>query len=306
MDDPLGLIALNQGLTQFCGTDEICRQTELQRIQALAALNDIQATMTAMNLTAAAVDACGQANPACSVPLRAQLALNAEASRQAALQQNMASLPGGSPVSSPFDLGFSLNSLQPSFTGAPPGPSQPESFFGSLVGAIPSLLTSLANAGVIRGSVGQALAPMNASAMSAVGMQPASFVASAALPVLLGGGGGALQTLGNLSSMGNLASNAMNLLGGLFGNGGNACGAGPQPVVMAPTLFRTNACGKSTLPSRVQVMGPNGAIYVVANLGRATRGASEGRVMRRLARDNGFTVARRGSGARGRRRRSPR
>jgi len=201
-----------------------------------------------------------------------------------------------------FDLLNAANGFNfgiPNGTGMNPGPTQPESFFGALGGAIVPLLTQLAQAGVIRGSVGQALAPMpmapNAMIASAVGMSPSGFLPFA--PSL--GGALTLPAAGTILGAGSLAIDAMQALSGLFGSA-PSCG-GARPAVQAPSLFRMNACGKSTLPSRTQVIGPDGAIYVVANLGRATRGSSEGRVMRRLARDNGFVVSRRGA-ARGRRR----
>jgi hypothetical protein len=185
--------------------------------------------------------------------------------------------------------GFNTSSFLPTITtGTIPGPSQPESFLGSIVASLPSLLSSLAQAGVIRGSVGQAFAP-NQMQMSAVGMVPAGFAPSSSLASILG-----LAPAG--TEMGVAIENMLGL------GSPQRCG-GPRPAVSAPSLFRTNNCGRSSLPARQQVVGPDGAIYVIASLGRATRGASEGRVMRRLARDNGFTCARKGTGSRRARRR---
>lgn len=176
---------------------------------------------------------------------------------------------------------------------------------GAVTTALPSIiqaLPALAQAGVIRGDVGAFFAPsmpamMNAqSALSPVGFSPAQL---SFLPGLMGtiarnpaAAGAAGAILGDI---------AIDSLQGLFG-GGASCGAS-RPAVMAPTLFRTNACGKASLPARTQVIGPDGAIYVVASLGRATRGSRERSVMKRLARDNGFKIARSGSGGGGRRRR---
>lgn len=58
-----------------------------------------------------------------------------------------------------------------------------------------------------------------------------------------------------------------------------------------------------SLPARQQVIGPDGSLYIIQSLGKATRGSREESAMRRLAKQNGFTVARKGAGVRSRRRR---
>ncbi len=182
---------------------------------------------------------------------------------------------------------------------------------GAVASSIPSILQALpalAQAGIIRGDVGAALAPqltmagmMTSSNDSIVG---SSFIGPLA-GVLGGLGGMVARNPAAAGAAGAIAGDlAIDALQGLLGGGMGSCGAS-RPAVQAPTLFRMNACGKSSISARTQVIGPDGAIYVVANLGRATRGSREAGVMRRLARDNGFTVGRRGA-ARGGRRRRPR
>lgn len=232
---------------------------------------------------------------------------------------------GGDPVTTFPDLTslgflpFPSGGVGPA--GTPPGPSQPEGFFGGLLSTIaatlPSIVNtvgSLAQAGVIRGSVGEFFAPQQGAMMmnpvlpTAVGMSPVGFVPAA------GSLGSILSTLGSAAmgsptvagAMGGMAALGVDQLLSLLGGGGTSAGCGVRrPPMQIPQLFRTNACGRVSLPSRQQVIGPDGQLYIIASLGRAVRGASEARVMRRLARDNGFTVARRGSG-RGRARRRPR
>lgn len=230
---------------------------------------------------------------------------------------------GGDPVTTfidPTSLGFlpfPSGGVGPA--GAPPGPSQPEGFFGGLLSTIAATLPSivqtvggLAQAGVIRGSVGEFFAPqqgmmmMNPVLPTAVGTSPVGFVPAAASL------GSILQTLGSAAmgsptvsgAMGGMAALGIDQLLGLIGSGGAASGCGVRrPPMQIPQLFRTNACGRVSLPSRQQVIGPDGQLYIIASLGRAVRGSSEARVMRRLARDNGFTVQRRGTGGRRGRRR---
>jgi len=112
---------------------------------------------------------------------------------------------------------------------------------------------------------------------------------------LLGGMAGGLGT--------GLVQEGMSMLGNLLGGAGPSCGR--RPPQMAPSLFRTGCSGKPSLPSRQQIIGPDGNLYVIASLGRATRGSREASTMRRLARDNGFKVSRTGNAGR-RGRRSPR
>src|SRR5262249_7798647 len=199
---------------------------------------------------------------------------------EANFQRGISQLAGVRPMGFLDDLGINtfLPTMIPNGTGSVPGPTQPDSFFGTLLGSAVPLLQALANAGVIRGSVGQALAPMAAMSQnqmvpSAVGMAPAGVLplspargrTSLTHPL-------ALPSPSTIMAGGAMAIEAGQLISSLFGSSGSSCG-GARPVVMAPTLFRTNACGKSSLPARTQVMGPDGAIYVVANLGRATRGS---------------------------------
>ena len=212
-------------------------------------------------------------------------------------------------MSAPFDLGLSFLPTPTGTAGQPTGMSMPDSFgggfLGGLVNSLPGLLTGLAQAGVIRGSVGNFLAPMQANP---VGMSPTFATNLVPLPPAPPTGGGSLleQAMRALQAIGG-AGQAVQTVSNFFpgGGSGGSCGSRVQPVVQAPSLFRMNACGGTSPVSRVQVMGPNGAIYVFQNLGRATRGSNEARVARRLARDNGFTLGRRG-GAALRRRRRPR
>lgn len=220
---------------------------------------------------------------------------------------------GGSPVSlfvdpsSILSAGNILNFGIPAPSGAVggtgtlPGPSMPDGFFGTLLQAAPSILGILqqaAQAGLIRGDVGAFLAPqpmapmvMNPVVPSATGTMPAGFaMPDMTLLAQIGQLSGALQLGGSMISS-------------LFGSGTPTGCGGARGAVMAPTLFSTNACGRSSIRARTQVIGPDGSIYVVANLGRATRGSREQSVMRSLARQNGFTVARRGSSRGGSRRR---
>jgi len=121
---------------------------------------------------------------------------------------------------------------------------------------------------------------------------------AATLPAILGGIGTGVGTGAVAAGMGMLQS--------LFtGGGGMGCGVS-RPPVQAPSLFRTNACGKMSLPARQQVIGPDGSLYIVASLGKATRGSREQSTMRRLARQNGFTVTRAGGRSSRRSRRRPR
>lgn len=305
--DPLA--ELDRTLTALCGLDAACRARETANINAF--VSNVQAVCqgdaaceaqrraegAAISQTVAAQ--CGFNNPACTDPLTTAVARSIETDRIRSLQ----SITGATPMSAPFDLGFSFLPTPTGSSGQPTGMSMPDSFggslLGSIVGALPGLLSSLSQAGVIRGSVGQAFAPMQANP---VGMAPA--IATNLFPLPPAAGGGVLdQAMRALQALGGVGSGVATIGNLLPGVGGASCGAGVQPVVSAPTLFRTNSCGRSSPVSRVQVMGPNGAIYVFANLGRATRGSNEARVMRRLARDNGFVLGRRGSSARGRRRR---
>jgi len=176
---------------------------------------------------------------------------------------------------------------------------------GGVLGPVIQALPQLAQAGIIRGDVGAFFNPNQGQNMipSASQGSPVGFDATfAALLPQLGRVAGMVP--GVVGSVGGALSIA-DTLGLLGAGGGGGCGVA-RGAVMAPSLFRTNACGKTSLPARTQVMGPDGAIYVVANLGRATRGSREAGVMRRLARDNGFTVGRRGSTGGRRRPRSPR
>lgn len=283
-----------------CNADPIC---------ADAIRNAINASPVAYAMVNAAIESSPELKAAVSAQINADPMLQAQVARQIANETALAmSGPVGGAMSSPF-LGF--NSIQPAFTGSPLGPTQPDSFFpepssggivGSILGAIPSVLTGLAQAGVIRGSVGQALAPQP-MVPSAVGMTPAGFFPSATLPAVLGALP-SLPTLGGIATTINAGSAAMNMLSGLssFFTSSPKCGAS-RPPVSAPTLFRMTPCGGMRLPARQQVIGPDGSLYVIQSLGKATRGSREQSAMRRLARDNGFVVSRRG-GARGSRRRS--
>jgi len=242
---------------------------------------------------------------------------------------------GATPMSAPF-LPM-IPSLVPTFSAVAPGAigaSMPDSFLGTLLNAVPGILTNLAQAGVIRGAVGQALAPMAMMGTPIVpGMQmvPGLSDGTAAFANLCNSDptgtcqrnlalaltGGAPGIMSNplffsptpAQPSGSMIGDLMNLVNGIIGpvwtGGQTGCGRSAPPM-QAPTLFRTNACGKTSLPARQQVIGPDGQLYVIASLGRATRGAREESTMRRLARQNGFTVARKGSTRSTRRRRSPR
>lgn len=205
--------------------------------------------------------------------------------------------PGGTTPILPFGFqagGSGSSVLFPDAAGGGGG----SDVFGSLLGALPGLLTGLAQAGVIRGSVGNALAPMQQIFPQAA--LPAT-TTQAVLQTLLGGVANLTPT--QVMAGGSLAIDAMQMLSGLFGTNGATCGA--RPPVQAPSLFRMGCGGRMSLPARQQVVGPDGSLYVIASLGKATRGSREESTMRRLARQNGFTVARKGS-ARSRGRRRPR
>lgn len=199
--------------------------------------------------------------------------------------------PGGTTPFNPFGA--------PTFVDGGGGGILPDavgggSILGSLASALPGILTGLAQAGVIRGSVGNFLAPMQQMAAAAPMQQ---FVPIAGLPASVAG----LLNLTPTQVMagGSLALDAMQMLSGLFGGGSS--GRGP---VDAPSLFRMTASG-TRLPARQQVRGPDGSLYIIQSLGKATRGSREISAMRRLANTNGYTVARRGTRGRGRGRRRP-
>lgn len=233
-----------------------------------------------------------------------QLQLGPEAFQTpAAMAALRAALAGGNMSSSWFGLGgISPGGTTPFNPFGPPtfvdgggGGILPDavgggSILGSLASALPGILTGLAQAGVIRGSVGQFLAPMQ---QMAAPMQ--QLVPIAGLPASVAG----LLNISPSTVMagGSLAIDAMQMLSGLFG--GSSSGRGP---VDAPSLFRMTASG-TRLPARQQVRGPDGSLYIIQSLGKATRGSREISAMRRLAKTNGFTVSRAGVGRRRGRRR---
>jgi len=93
-----------------------------------------------------------------------------------------------------------------------------------------------------------------------------------------------------MAAQGNTAAQA--LLAAVAGGAGGS--AGP---VDCPSLFRQG--NRSTyMPSRQQVRGPDGRVYVIANLGLATHGSREKSVMKQLASSNGYVTRRRHSGGR--------
>lgn len=196
----------------------------------------------------------------------------------------------------------------------------------------PAILRVLADAGVVRGSVGQAfatpapaapemsmptgggaagvnqiaraLAALNARGIPATAAdfvqlsEGQSFAGTIAaivrryLPEIVAGAagsavGGMLGGEGGVDEQ-TLVDQVLGLFGGNGGGGG---------VASCPSLFRMRKQG-SYLPSRIQVMGPDGNVYVLANLGRATRGSRETSVLKRLAKDNGYVTRRRSSGGR--------
>lgn len=204
---------------------------------------------------------------------------------------------------------------------------------------------ALAQAGVIRGSLGDLLAPQRAvpTTLNINGQQVSQQAFQAACerdPYCVAEIGRALRgepSQPRSASMAfSLESGLENLAGYILaaaqGNGGVPAGTGnnefdvaniediPEELLQAiqRRLFGTNTAsvpdasnlfrarpGGSYLPSRIQVKGPDGQIHVLINAGRATRGSREKSVMRRLARDNGFKLARYGTGG-GRSRRRPR
>jgi len=270
------------------------RRLELAGSPASLLSREVAATRSSMDAFEMALAARIASDPVFAAEFRARLAAGVAAGDPNTLAA--ISRAQGATMSSPFPLTFASTTTG----GIPPGAMVPTGtdggFLSSILSSLPSLLTGLAQAGVIRGSVGQALAPM--VSMTPAGMVPSTSFVPAGLTGILGP---IMNNPGAVLGGASLAVDAMQALAGLFG-GGSSCGRG-QPVVDAPQLFRMNACGGMTLPSRIQVRAPNGSIYILASLGRAVRGSREAGVMRRLAKDNGFTVARRGSArARGRRR----
>ena len=210
-------------------------------------------------------------------------------------------------------VGFNLSSSLPS-SGTPDivgGDAGTGGFLGSLgqvFGAVAPIVQQLAQAGVIRGSVGQALAPQ----LYNNGINPTPVALTPGGGIMAPGNGAAnvqaiLQQAGLLSAVprvlgpaagGAIVAEGLESLGNyLFsGNGGGGVRDG---AALANKNGRFNA--------RIQVKAPNGTVYVFANLGPATRGKNEVKVMRRIGRDNGYACTR-GGGPRRRRyyRRRPR
>lgn len=191
---------------------------------------------------------------------------------------------------------------------------------------LPTIVSSLSRAGIIRGSVGEAFGYVPPSP-TGVGVTTSPGTVAAITPTLVQDPCAALDNLADYllcraeqgirtmttPAQGVSPMPTINPNTGLpmyspaeLAAASGICRSGVQPVVQAPTLFRNNPCGGVRPVSRVQVMGPNGAIYVFANLGRATRGSNEFRVMKRLAKDNGYSCHKGGMGGRRYRRRRPR
>lgn len=155
-------------------------------------------------------------------------------------------------------------------------------------GFLENLLNTAINVGgqlVLANNLPQNVSPPNGSAV-ATSFVPVT-TAGINLPAVLGGALGGMVAEGGSDMLGSL----INSVGGLFIGGGSM---GP---VSCPQLFRQGQ-QRPYLPSRIQVMGPNGQIYILANMGRATRGSREQSVMRRIAKREGYTCRRRGSGGR--------
>ncbi|MEY2849677.1 MAG: hypothetical protein RI885_2344, partial [Actinomycetota bacterium] len=228
------------------------------------------------------------------------------------------------------DYGYGFSQPAPATTGGDSvvggdAGGQTEGFLGGLLGAVKgalgaitsptgiNLLQGLAQAGVVRGSLGQALAPQQQAPVYGAPPTP----------------GGGLQGM-TLQDLYNAIQNPMGAVSPALVNGGlQALGIqatsgpiyGPSPygavnpatglpMVGLPQngnggLFRARPAGYY-LPSRIQVVGPDGQLYVLANLGRATRGSRERSVAKSLAKHEGFKLVRYGAGGGRRGRRRPR
>lgn len=184
-------------------------------------------------------------------------------------------------------------------------------------GPIVGILQLLAQRGVIRGTVGDLLAPQVVNVQSM--QSPSAGVSAgnvAAMNLAAGGGNvglleqlalalGASQTnsIGDGSMTGNMLAGLENLLG--VNQGG--CGSSTLRVPMAGAMaLYKQGCGKQYIPRRILVDGPDGVPVVLYNAGKATIGSRETSVARSIARRQGFKLSRYGSGGGRRRRRSPR
>ena len=216
----------------------------------------------------------------------------------------------GQPAFSDTSLGGGF-SFQPSVSddpiGADPVGSGGGGFLGGLLDVIQQgveIATPLARAGVIRGDVGEALSGGNVPAVQP-GATAQPFAGSLA-GILEAVAGDLIADAGRSMVEGALGdddgeddavefdeSAALEATLRRLQTGQLAPRVNGNAPASCPSLFRMSTA-RPYIPSRVQVMGPDGQVYVLANLGRATRGSREGSVLKRLARDNGMVCRRRG------------
>lgn len=165
-------------------------------------------------------------------------------------------------------------------------PSGGGGFLGDLLGTIGSvvaagvpLIPALAQAGIIRGSVGQAFAPQVAAMTSLPATLPQAMRTGATAMGRMAGQIGAGMAGGELAD---LLGEGM---GGFFGSGAapGCCGRQSMGLATAAPLVMADPCcpGKSKFASRVLAMGPDGSLRVFVNAG-VPRGSRE--VVRRRRR----------------------
>lgn len=177
----------------------------------------------------------------------------------------------------------------------------------SLIG----ILGALAQRGVIRGTVGELLAPSQQSpsaGVSAGNVAAMNLAAGGQMPGLLESLLLALGPSGNSVGDGTMTGSALSMLENALGvNQGGSCGNRSVRLnaMQAMPLFK-QGCARAFIPRRIFVDGPDGTPYVLYNAGQASIGSREQSVARSIARRSGFKLVRRGGGGGGRRRRSPR
>jgi hypothetical protein len=192
------------------------------------------------------------------------------------------------------------------------------SIFGTVVQAIPGLLTGLANAGIIRGSVGQIFATMPQQ-------QAPQFPVAPQLPpgsTIVVGANGQLQ-VGNMGMSGGFQLGEMApmpapmpIQGPIWTQpqlGGGACG--PRGSITldpstAPGLYRQGCSPCSPVQTRARffALRPDGTRDLFVRVGKVQSVSQRTltRFARRWSREAGLTTTKRGARARGRSRRRPR
>jgi hypothetical protein len=223
--------------------------------------------------------------------------------------------------------GGSLSNLFANFgvptndAGSPPIGTTSGGVLGSIFGTagqvldsaaspIIGILQQLAASGVIRGTVGNLLAPMQQSpsaGVSAGNVAAMNLAAGGTMPGLLEQLLLSLGPSGNSVGDGTMTGSALSMLENALGvnQGGGNCGGRSVRLsaAQAMPMFK-QGCNRAYLPRRIFVDGPDGTPYVLYNAGQASIGSREKTVAKGIARRLGLKLTRPGTG--GGRRRRPR